>query len=179
MILCISCRKEEVSDFGPRTYYWGDVDKKVPVKFTYKVWAVKPQAGVNEVTAATLGIDPKQIEAIVRISEKITRVEFTKAIREPAFNPEVIQFGIPALLLDQSVNPILMTGSVSLMPDKDTDIEAICKKYDLILKSKLSYGVYYLEVKDAINTLKTANKIHENESVQWCVPEFHALYHTM
>ena len=62
------------------------------------------------------------------------------------------------------------------MPNKNTIIDGIVKKYDLALIKKLEYGPYLLRVLEPSKTLEVANRINESEEAVWSSPDLLAKY---
>jgi len=67
-------------------------------------------------------------------------------------------------------NQVLKLSNTLIIKTKNNNIDELISKYNLVLKKLLRKNVYLLSTTQ--NPLEIANKIYENESVQYAYPDF-------
>lgn len=164
VLLVTGCSKDADS-VEKSAYIWGE-SEKITVGIHPKVVTVIYQNEEQKKDIpALLGVKEKAIASITRVHSKIWRIDLKEKYRGNSPN------AIPALTMNGSA-PILMTGEISIMPTKDSDIDQLIEKYNLRLVDASNYGSYLLAVPDPSQTLTIANSIHETENVKYATPDF-------
>lgn len=152
------------------TYYWS-IDKRVTVDLNYQIVSV-PYEGTSELSSVTskLGLRSTDVKEVIWVHNKI---DFASSVSPASFSEEVRKQIIPSMSIGKQPEPIFLTGEITIQPNERTRIDDIAKKYALTLIKKLDYGPYLLKVSEPSQTLSVANKIHENEDVDWSSPDLY------
>ena len=65
-----------------------------------------------------------------------------------------------------------ITDQIVVKLKKDTNINELLKKYDLKLIKKYSKTLFLVSTKNVLDTLGTANSLHEDNATKYAQPNF-------
>lgn len=162
-------KAKNVSPLGEESYYWAG--EKINVWKYYGIVTVRHTAGLtNTGIAALLGVKSSDLELVSRVHERLWRITFKNKIPSGLSD----QF-MPTLRTHYTKDVSMLTGEISIKPRGDTNLGAIATKYGLTVVETLNYGAVLFATPIPAKTLEIANRIHEEENIEWAAPNMISL----